>query len=54
VLDIIYGQIKGLKASVGGYFGGYYHVDIDLKNLKTTWLFKEGGSEKNQYKIHPK
>jgi len=22
------------------------HVDIDLKNLKTTWLFKEGGSEK--------
>lgn len=46
VLDIIYGQIKGLKASVGGYFGGYYHVDIDLKNLKTTWLFKEGGSEK--------
>jgi len=45
VLDIAYGQIRGLKASVGGYFGGYYHVTIDLTNLKTMWLFKEGGSE---------
>ncbi|MEM0331135.1 MAG: hypothetical protein QXW84_07155 [Archaeoglobaceae archaeon] len=45
VLDIAYDQIKGLKASVGGYFGGYYHVTIDLTNLKTTWLFNEGGSE---------
>lgn len=45
VLDIAYGQIRGLKASVGGYFGGYYHVTIDLKNLKITWLFNEAGSE---------
>lgn len=45
MLDIAYGQIRGLKASVVGYFGGYYHVTIDLTNLKTMWLFKEGGSE---------
>jgi len=47
LLDIAYGQIRGLKASVGGYFGGYYHVSIDLKNLKTTWMFKEGASEES-------
>ena len=41
-----FSKIKAIKASVGGYFGGYYGVTIDLSNLETTWSFNEGKSEK--------
>lgn len=44
-IDAAYGKIKTIKASVGGYFGGYYNVDIDLLNLKTTWNHWGGGDE---------
>ncbi len=30
VVDKAYGDIEGIKTSVGGYFGGYYEIDIDL------------------------
>ena len=28
---------KTIKASVGGYFGGYNDATIDFINLETTW-----------------
>jgi hypothetical protein len=34
------------KNLVGGYFGGYYDVTIDLTNLETTWNFTEGIKKK--------
>ena len=36
-IDAAYGGIKKLKASVGGYFGGYYYVDIDLITRRVSW-----------------
>lgn len=36
-IDNAYSSIKTIKASVGGYFGGYNNVNIDLINLETTW-----------------
>ncbi|NLN86085.1 MAG: hypothetical protein GX133_00495 [Syntrophomonadaceae bacterium] len=36
-IDGAYDKITVLKASVGGYFGGYYSVVIDLKELHVTW-----------------
>ena len=41
---------KAIKASVGGYFGGYYDVTIDLRNHETTWNFYEGGTEETSKK----
>ena len=35
-IDEAYGKIKTIKASVGGYFGGYYDVTVDFDNLQTT------------------
>lgn len=42
-IDGAYSKIKTVKASVGGYFGGYYNVEIDLVNLKTIWSHRGGG-----------
>ena len=51
--DHAYSKIKTIKASVGGYFGGYYEANIDLTNLETTWRFNEGGTEETSKKtIH--
>ena len=48
-----YSKIKTIKASVGGYFGGYYEAIINLTNRETTWRFNEGGTEKTSKKtIH--
>lgn len=44
-IDAAYNKIKAVKASVGGYFGGYYNVEIDLVNLKTTWIHWGVGEE---------
>lgn len=49
-IDHAYSKIKTLKASVGGYFGGYYEVTIDLRNLETTWEFLEGEAEETSKK----
>jgi hypothetical protein len=44
-----YSNIKTIKASVGGYFGGYYNIEIDLVNLKITWIHW-GGEEVEEEK----
>jgi hypothetical protein len=49
-IDEAYRKIKTIKASVGGHFGGYYDVTIDLTNLATTWSFIEGEIEKTSKK----
>lgn len=36
-IDAAYNKIKSLKASVGGYFGGYYNVEINLTDRKVIW-----------------
>jgi len=36
-IEEAYRKIKTINVSVGGYFGGYYDVTIDLTNLETTW-----------------
>jgi hypothetical protein len=40
-----YAKIKGLKASVGGYFGGYYNVEVNLTNLQASWSHWVGEEE---------
>ncbi len=49
-VDAAYAQIKGLKASVGGYFGGYYDVFIDFTTGRVTWTHWDGGEEINHHK----
>ena len=49
-IDAAYRKIKGIKASVGGYFGGYYHVDIDLTTGKVTWIYRDKGKENTNQK----
>lgn len=49
-IDHAYSRIKALKTSVGGYFGGYYEVTIDLRNLEITWNFQEGEVEETSKK----
>ena len=44
-MDKTYKQIKGIKAFVGGYFGGSYLVIIDLEGLKINWVHWEEGEE---------
>lgn len=44
-INAAYGRIKAIKASVGGYFGGYYNVDVDLVDLKSTWSHEGGGED---------
>lgn len=46
-IDAAYRRIKGLKASVGGFFGGYYKVEIDLAALQVRWS-SEGGLESDK------
>ena len=38
-IDKAYGDIRGIKASVGGYFQGYYEIDIDFNSRKLSWNF---------------
>ena len=49
-IDATYSKIKAIKASVGGYFGGYYDVYIDLITRKVTWL--HGGCGQIGLPIH--
>ena len=49
-IDAAYGRIKAIKASVGGYFGGYFNVVIDLAGLCVTW--SHGGGEEDEETIH--
>ncbi len=36
-IDDSYNKINTIKASVGGFFDGFYNVEIDLENLKIAW-----------------
>ncbi len=49
VIDKAYKQIKGIKASVGGYFGGSYLVAIDLVGRNINWIHWEEGKEIGTY-----
>ena len=44
-IEVAYSKIKLIKASVGGFFGGYYNVVIDLENLETAWNYLGAGIE---------
>lgn len=53
-VDTGYEKIKGLKVSVGGYFEGYYNVEVDLTTHQVSWSFWVGGEdEKIQKTIRP-
>lgn len=43
--DAAYNKIQTIETSVGGYFGGYNYVTIDLRNLKITLSNWGGGKE---------
>src|SRR6056297_307383 len=40
-----YNDIKNLKTSVGGFFGGYYSVDINFENRNLKWRLEGAGKE---------
>ncbi len=42
-IDAAYKNIKELKASVGGYFGGSYSVVVDLTTGRITWSHWNNG-----------
>ncbi len=46
-IDYSYNQMELLIASVGGYFGGYYEVEINLKSRELTWKHFGGGNEES-------
>ena len=48
-IDKAYKQIKGIKASVGGFFGGSYLVVVDLEGLNISWISWGGGKEEETY-----
>ncbi len=48
LINDTYTGIKGLKVSIGGYFGGHYEVEIDLSRKKLKWEHREYG-EINHY-----
>lgn len=37
VIDKVCGEIKGIKASIGGYFQGHYEIDIDFVSRGLNW-----------------
>ena len=42
-IDAAYKEVIGLKASVGGYFEGYYDVMISFQDKKLTWNYSLDG-----------
>lgn len=44
-IEAAYDKIKGFKASVGGYFDGYYNVEINLTTYQVLWSYWVGGDE---------
>lgn len=49
VVDKAYQKIKGIKASVGGYFGASYLVEINLLNGNISWIKWEQGEKIDTY-----
>ncbi|MEK5428811.1 hypothetical protein [Cytobacillus sp. FSL R7-0680] len=53
-VDAEYAKINGIKASVGGYFEGYYNVEVNLTTHQVSWNFWVGGEEETiQKAIRP-
>lgn len=44
-IDAAYNKIKGIKASIGGFFEGYINVDIHLSTLQFSWSRQFGDEE---------
>ncbi|TFE01560.1 hypothetical protein [Jeotgalibacillus salarius] len=44
-IEASYKRIKGLKASVGGFFDGFYEVEIDFDSYKVIWKHSGSGQE---------
>src|SRR5690554_2209688 len=49
-INHVYQQIKGIKASVGGHFDGYYEVEMDFESRKLTWSHLGAGTEEHYEK----
>ena len=45
-----YEKIKKIEASVGGYFGGFYQVEVDLENNLVSWT--HGGEGELEETVH--
>lgn len=46
-----YEKIKKIETYVGGYFGGYHQVEVDLENNSVTWTHGgEGKLEESVYR----
>ena len=45
-----YEKIKKIEAHIGGYFGGYYQVEVDLENNLVSWT--TGGEGKLEEIVH--
>ena len=45
-----YEKIKKIEASVGGYFGGFYQVEVDLENNSVSWT--HGGEGELEETVH--
>ena len=44
-------KIKKIETYVGGYFGGYHQVEVDLENNSVTWTHGgEGKLEESVYR----
>ena len=50
-IDYAYNQMELLITSVGGYFGGYYEVEINLISRELTWKHSGGGNEETYRKV---
>lgn len=49
VIDNAYAEIQGIRASVGGYFGGFYDVEIDFQTRELKWRHSGGDDDENDY-----
>lgn len=45
-INSFYANIKGIKATVGGFFDGRYHVELDFITRKLLWSHDGSGEEK--------
>ena len=45
-----YEKIKKIETYVGGYFGGYHQVEVDLENNSVTWT--HGGEGELEETVH--
>ena len=50
-IDHAYNEITGIEASVGGYFGSSYQVDIDRKRQTLTWSSQVEGTEEYEEQV---